>query len=194
MRLLDVAEVVTGDTHFPDESDPRECAVTVVIEDICDTDPVSATVIDGADFADTYPFKPFGIEALLSRRVTCHRDDDLSWLEEALKDATEPAVGRALVTQPYPGANVWIGNAAVVQAADVAAGRVAWAAAHIARPQSVPILHVAPSAFPQLVKDGFATNDIKDGQWTIWGDPVVVNSGYEGFPPFWTGEVRVYLS
>lgn len=197
MRLLDVANVITGDTHFQIEGDTRGCAVNVTLDEAC-TDGVvtGAPVVTGTnELADSYAFRAFGIVARLNRRVNCHRDDDLSWLGDQLKDATDQAVGRSIVVQPYLGAEVWLGNLDVAQAATVQAARNAWTDAHVSRAYETPILHVAPENLIALV-DGDVVRVSEEGKkaYTIWGDPVVVNSGYAGYPSFWTGDITVYLS
>lgn len=193
MRLLDVAKVINGDTHFPMEGDSRPCGVDITLDEACTEGEVTGeSVVTGSETpADTYTFRPFGIVAELARRVSCHREDDSDWLKKQTKDATEQAVGRALVVQPYLGAEVWVGAAGVTQAADVTAARTAWTNTHV----GVPILHVAPENLPALVADDIVkVTDNGAATYTIWGDPVVVNAGYTGFPSFWTGAITIYLS
>lgn len=197
MRLLDVAHVITGDTHFKVEGDPRACGVAVTLDESCTEGEVTGEpVITAADgLIDTYVFRPFGITAELQRRVSCHREDDLSWLADALKDSSEQAVGRALVVKPYLDAEVWLGNTAVTQAASVEAGRTTWTNGHVSVPSKTPILHVAPEDLPALITaDNVVVSDDGKKVYTVWGDPVVVNAGYAGFPPFWTGDITIYLS
>lgn len=191
MRLLDVATVVTTDSHFPTEGDSRACAVDIVLQEVCVTDPTGGIVVDATGDGDSYRFEPFGIIGTFTRRVACARDDDKSWFENAVKDATERALGRALVTKPYDEAEVWLGGAAVTETAGVAAARAAWRDHHV----GPMILHVAPSDLPGLV-DGDVVKVSDDGKkhFTVWGDPVVVNDGYEKFPAFWTGEITIHLS
>ena len=196
MRLLDVANVVTGDVHFPSESDPRGCGVSVALEEVCTDGIVTGKdVVTGAEAVDTFTFRPFGITAALHRKVRCHREDDTAWLAGALADATEQALGAALVVEPYDGAESRIGNTAVAEAADLSAGRKLWLDSHVQQFHQTPILHVAPSALPALVNDDVVlVSDEGRKHYTVWGDPVVVNHGYEGFPSFWTGDILIRLS
>lgn len=197
MRLLDVATVITGDQHFPVEIDWRECAVDVVLLEACPGgEPTGAPVISGSDtLEDLDVSRPFGILATLDRRVSCHREDDDKWLAQQLSDATEQAAGRALVVQPYPEAGVWIGSAAAGQAADVIAARTLWSQGHVGVPGEVPILHVAPEGLPALITaDVVQVSTDGEKAYTVWGDPVVVNAGYSGFPAFWSGPLDIYLS
>lgn len=192
MRLLDVATVVVGDAHFPIEGDERDSSVNVTLDEACTDGVVTGVpvVTRLVDLADTYTFRPFGITIDLERRVRGARDDDQQWLKAAEEDVTEQALGKALTVQPYAGADVWIGSASVATAADVPAGRNAWTAHHIGE----PILHVAPENVPTLV-GAHIIKVADDGEVvTSWHDRVVVNSGYAGYPSFWTGEVFISLS
>lgn len=188
MRLLDVATVVTTDDHFPSGGDPRDCNVKVTLDEICED--VTGIVVDSAE-ADVYRFQPFGITADLFRPVTCQRDDDLNYINKAMTDVTDRAVGLALVVPLPSNPTAWIGHTEVAEAAGAIAGRSLWLKTHVGS----PILHAAPSDLPGLADAGLVkVGDQGKEHYTVWGDPVVLNESYEGFPSFWTGALTIYLS
>lgn len=184
MRLLDVALVVPTDGHFPRGGDPRHLNVDVSLMDVCDDE--SAQVVVSSVGAETYLSDPFAIVVDLQRSVTCARPDDDSFLVDALKDATDRALGRALVASEA----LYLSSDAET-AVDVVAARTAWFAGRVGS----PILHVAPEDLPQLIKDDVVKVYEKGTEhYTVWGEPVVVNEGYVGVDPFWTGPITIHLS
>ncbi|MGV1079713.1 MAG: hypothetical protein ACOYD1_07655 [Candidatus Nanopelagicales bacterium] len=196
MRLLDVATVVTGDARFPAEGDTRSCAASVGMFDECTpADEQNNPVVDSAGDADTYRLRPFSLIAKLNRNTACEQPDDLEWLGKLLEEATERGVARALVTEPFEDALTWVGAPGILQAADVTAGRVLWTDVNFSVPNKRPVLHVSPETLPGLItNDIVQVDDAGKNHFTAWGDPVVVNDSYTGFPSFWTGDITVYLS
>ena len=192
MQLLDVVNLVDENGHAPDSRYPRECAVSVDIFDVCDDAHTPIKVVTAGE-PDLGQFKSFPLIARFNGRVACASPDDPEWLAKQLRLATEVALGKALVAPPYAGATNWIGDAGVAQQADVIAGRAHWAANHVIDPGALPVLHVAPELLPGLI-DQDIVRFKNDETYTVWGDPVVVNAGYAGFPSFWSGNIAVYLS
>lgn len=201
MRLLDAATVVNGSGRWTagQDMDTRSCAISVTLEEACDVG--TSTVITGAEDPDKYTVRAFGINALLPRSVGCERKDDNEWTAEQLRDATEQAIGRALVVEPFTGSETWVGVTGVATvpytpatpvvaatlAAAVIAGRKAWVATNIGN----AVLHVPSSLLPALIDQRIVMDD---GDETVWGDAVVVNDGYEALDqPFWTGPITIYL-
>lgn len=184
MRLLDVALVVPTDGHFPRGGDPRHLNVDVLLEDVCEDDSTTNVVVGSS--VGTFVSEPFAIVAELQRSVSCQRPDDSDFLDATLKDVTDRAVGKALASSED-----LLGSASVESAADVVAARTAWFASRV----GVPILHVAPEDLPQMIKDDVVKVYEKGSEhYTVWGEPVVVNEGYVGVNPFWTGPIEIHLS
>ncbi|MGB8380589.1 MAG: PKD domain-containing protein [Dermatophilaceae bacterium] len=201
MKLLDAATVIHGDGNWMLgwEAEDRTCIVDVRLVDACDPSGGGA-VVDGADTNTVYKVVPFVVEAQMTRSVLCERDDDASWLSQALRDIDEQALGRALVIEPVAGSQTWVGADGVTEvpapdtadelASATAAARRAWFDHNI----GVPIMHVAPEGVPALVAAGILIS-VPDGELvSVWGDPVASSPGYTPTPPvFFTGPVTVYL-
>lgn len=191
MKLLDVmpTENITG--HMPSEGSCRDCALDVVIREICAdaADPELGSVITGALGAgETYRFYPVTVEASLPCTSVCWADDDEAWLADALKDATESALGLALTVEPGTGATNWFGHTDVASVTGLEAARASWVGSHVGR----PVLHLPPSQVPaQLTARHIRFNRNDDDLYTVWGDPVVVNDSYTG--TYWTSKFPIYL-
>jgi hypothetical protein len=211
MRLLDVATVKqgTGEWYRGWETDSRACAIAVNLADACDPEQ-GGVLLDGGG-TTIYTTLPFGIVGELDRPVNCMRDDDESWVNEAIVSVQEYALGRALVVESVAGTEAWIGADAVTEegtgdpaadidfADEIAVVRKVWFTKAVnpdGDPLGQPIMHVQPSFAPALVRAGVLAITT-DGLVSVWGDQVVVNAGYEytdNPPVFFSGPITIYLS
>jgi hypothetical protein len=180
----------------------RECGVWIMLTDPC-ADTSGNIVGTGTSRAGTYITKPFFYEARLSRSAVCELPDDGKWVEQALRDANDTVIGRALVTQAIVGTESYTGHADVKSvtltatsdatiASSVAAGRKLWME-QVAGAGERPLMHVPPSLAPALVRGGVI---LATGDKNVWGDKIVISAGYDNAAPrvFFTGPVKVYLT
>jgi hypothetical protein len=199
MRLLEAANVEESGGNWGlgwNEQD-RHCGLHVYLGDVCVPEDTSTDVIgSAASESESYRVSPFSVSARLTRSWMCALPDDERWLGAAVLEATEMAVGRALVTEAVDGSVNWIGAPGVPAVggtpADVAVGRQRWFEANGGRGD--PLLHVGIKNLPGLAKEFIVMRD--NGELvSIWGDPVVVSPGYGDLPlAFWTGPVEIRLS
>ncbi len=205
MELLDVADVRGGVerlNYVGENRVSRECGLWLRRTDPCED--TSGDVIGDEDSrAGTYVTKPFFYEALLQRSVSCELPDDRSWVEAALREQNERVAGNALVVQAITGTESYTNGPGVQSVAytttsdatkgdSVAAGRKLWSDT-VAGAGVHPIMHVPPTLAPALGRAGI----LLPGQdKNLWGDPVVINAGYDTTNPrvFWSGPIKIYLS
>lgn len=205
MDLLEAVRPTTDGEHLNYTGEnrvARECGTWILLTDPCEDD--SGDVVgDGESRAGAYVAKPFFFEARLSTPVGCEQNDDATWLVDALQEANNTLVGRALVTQPITGTDSYIGHGDVksvalvtttdaTYASSVAAGRKLWME-EVVGGGLHPLMHVPPSLAPALSRGGV----ILPGQdKNIWGDTVVMSAGYDNANPrvFFTGKIEIYLS
>jgi hypothetical protein len=206
MQLVDAATVTTGPKsgwQLGTEKEARECAVVLALTDVCEVDSDNV-LVDGS--AGIYTTRPVGLTGTLSQPAQCAQPDDPEWLNGAMKDSLEFAIGRALVTQPITGFGedgIWVGATDVVEepagatlAEGVAKGRTTWYSHVIPDGGKRPLLHVSPTSAPALAVAG-VLHVLSTGETvTIWGDDVVMSPGYDIADPlaFWTGPIKVTVS
>ncbi|HEY5783673.1 MAG TPA: PKD domain-containing protein [Microlunatus sp.] len=211
MRLLDVAEVKrgTGTWYRGFQQDSLACGVEVSLADACDPYDQGDLIGDATSAPGGYDTLPFGIVANLRRPVNCADKGDEAWLKAALGDLEELALGRALVVQPVAGSDSWIGGSQVKEvpgtpdptdpealATLLSDARTLWFKTVVGER---PVVHVAPSLAPALVKAGVLKincGDANDSVCCVWGDRVVLNAGYDapgGPAMFLSGPITVML-
>jgi len=198
MRLLDAADVQVseGNWMIGYEATARECDTNVYLADACEEE--NSNIITGEDNA-VYFVAPFGIVAEMFRSTFCYREDDPTWLNAALKDANERALGRAFIMQPTGDSETWLGgmreaplptdpeNATDADwVAAISNAREMWTSSVVGE---APWMHVAPDHVPKLVQLGILTTDAKGELVSVWGDVVVSSTGYSN--PFPLNDPRV---
>lgn len=206
MQLVDAATVTTGPNsgwQLGTEKEARECAVVLALTDVCETD-ADNILIDGA--AGLYTTRPVGLTGTLSQPAQCAQPDDPEWLNGAVRDSLEFAIGRALVTQPATGFGedaVWVGSPGVIEeaagttlAVGIAKARTTWYSHVVPDGGKRPLLHLSPASAPELAVAG-VLHVLPTGETvTIWGDNVAMSPGYDEADPvaFWTGSIKVTVS
>jgi hypothetical protein len=206
MDLLDVAEVNPDSERWTNylglNRVARECGVWVLRTDPCE-DTSGDVIGDDTSRAGQYTTRPFFYEARLTRSVACELPDDAPWTMRALKEQNDRVAGNALVVQAIADTDSYTGHADVASVTwttttdvtkgdSVTAGRKLWTDT-IAGAGVHPIMHVPPSIAPALARAGIL---LAGQDKNIWGDVVVINSGYDSTNPrvFWTGPIKIYLS
>lgn len=191
MRLLDVAKVAVVEGHLPTLAQSPICAVHAVAYDVCA--PGEKTVL----FEGDSPVSPTGtsevisVEAYLPIPVVCERGDEKALLAEAMETIMERALGSYLVS-PKDNDGFWVGSAESAESI-IAARQALYNSGPILPGRGV--LHVDPATVPSLLKDSLVSSKDRGKElYTVWGDPVVTNPAYAGFPAFWTGPIAVFLS
>lgn len=197
MKLLEAAKVTYGDGEWTlgEDKTPRECSVTVFLAQACDPDEQS--VITGAPLS-SYRTGPFTVVAELEQPLRCAADDDGKWLNDALADVVERAIGKSFYHEPFEGSDTWLGGLGITVipvtadlAVDTALARKTWFQKVAAE---VPIMHVSPGSVTKLLTARII--DIDNGKLvSVWGDEVVTNDAYEdSVPVFFTGPIEIRLS
>lgn len=198
MKLLDAANVNPDDRRWMlgDNRSSRACGVQVSLEDPCDP-AIIQMVNSNTTRPGSYYVSPFAIRARLTRPVTCAEPDDLSWTLAALNEVTEMALGRALVTQVNDAAESWVGGTGVQNVViagaptptaaqlgtAISAAREQWFKT-VVSPGGPPILHVPPKMLIAAEASGAVKVTGPEEVISIWGQPVVVNPGYDIAAPY----------
>lgn len=210
MKLIDAATTRNAGDKWLEQVPDRTCVLEVILQDVCAADETDAiTIIAGDGLKSGYEIRPIGIIAKLEQSAFCRQDDDVTWLNGATKDASELAISTALVVEPLPVQGkmpVWIGApgtravtytgttvSAFVRA--VVQARTVWHN-NVAAEGKGPLLHLSPSAAPQLVAAGLLNVQGPGEVITVWGDDVVLSPGYDKIAPaaFWTGPIKLQIS
>jgi hypothetical protein len=219
MKLRDaVTFTPTPDGNLlEDEFQSRACSVELDIKDACDADAeaTGGVLVQGTGLG-VYPARPFVVRAEVAPSVRCSIPGGAAWLTSVTEEALSFAVARALTVTPNPGYGadqVWIGAdgvTAVPAAGDVrttpgaealalaiAVARARWFRLVAREPGVAPILHLSPLAVPALARLVMLRLS-GDDYVTVWGDPVVMDEGYDpidldaGAPvAFWTPPFEV---
>lgn len=198
MKLLDAANVNPDDQRWEVgyNSSSRACGIQVSLEDPCDS-AIIQMVNSNTSRPGSYFVSPFAIRGRLTRPVTCAEPDDLSWTVDALDEVTEMALGRALVTEVNDLAEVFVTASAVqhvviagaptptdAQLGDaIDAAREQWFKS-VVSPGGPPILHVPPKMLRKAVRSGAVMVTGPEQVISVWGQPVVVNPGYDIASPY----------
>lgn len=213
MNVLDHATLTTATLdgwQVPQDRYDRSGAVSIAVVPICaDPQPEPVQLMPG-DGERCFRTAPIVVQGRLSGITRNAQEDDPDFLDAAVRERLDLAVGAALVTEPLAGASadaVWIGHedAAAVEfvgnaladgngLADVIVeARQVW----IRRVLGKPALHLSPSLVPGLLRSMLLRVDAAGELRTVLGDAVVVSAGY-GFADrpvaFWAGPLAVTVS
>lgn len=215
MRLLDVANVnprpgsrAPADGRWAQgyNTSARSCSVQMEIEDPCGGEANGVIVGDITDAKACYFVQPFPVRSFLRMSTKREQPDDKDWFGDAARAKLEYVAGKALVTQVFPTAVTWIGDAGVqsVALAGTSAAQYRTAVADafdlwqstVVDPIGDPLLHVPPRLVPDLIAANILTATSPTDLAAPGFTPKVVSSpGYDANAKiFFTGEVIVRMS